>query len=314
MSSLFVSYSRSDLPQVLPLAETLTAQGCSVWRDQHSLYSGQRWPKVIGEAIAAQEALLLVWSQHAAQSHYVEFEWSTALALRKPVLLCHLDATPLPPSLQGLHSIPAQAEAQTVAQLLAALPTLTRPVEPARQQEVLAALPVTAPTTPEALTQTLRSRFIQPGWQVGGNVYQATEMTITIGTSTTSTTPTRGWLERWYAWAALGVAVLTVLSLALDVPNKVQDLLYGPPATRTVLQSLAGVIWDEYHQVLPDVEVFVPELQMSTRTDARGTFTLKVSTIPQRPVELVASKPGYATRRVDATMGTTNVQFMLRRP
>ncbi len=102
MSTLFLSYARADLDQVVPLARDLEARGLRVWRDQERLYSGQRWPKAIGEAIAGQEALLLMWSQRAAQSPWVEWEWTTALALQKPLLLCHLDATPLPPSLQAV--------------------------------------------------------------------------------------------------------------------------------------------------------------------------------------------------------------------
>jgi len=308
MSTLFLSYARADLDPVAPLAHDLTVNGVSVWRDQDSLYSGQRWPKVIGEAIAGQDALLLVWSQQAAQSHFVEFEWTTALALQKPVLLCHLDSTPLPPALQALHSIPGHAGETTLRSLLEALSTLPRVASVGRQQEVLAALPATAPATPEPLTQALRSRFMQPGWQVGGNVYQAAEMHITM------TAPTRGWLERWYAWAALLVALLTVVSLALDVPDKVWDLWRGPAPERLVLQTLAGVIWDERRQGLAGVQVFVPELNLTTTTDTRGYFSLQAQATHQRPVALIASKNGYETRTIEAILGTTNVEFIMRHP
>jgi len=177
-----------------------------------------------------------------------------------------------------------------------------------RQQEVLAALPATAPATPEPLTQALRSHFMQPGWQIGGNVYQAAEMHITM------TAPTRGWLERWYAWAALLVALLTVVAVALDVPGKVWDLWRGPAAERLVLQTLAGVIWDESRQGLAGVQVFVPELNLTTTTDTRGYFSLQAQATHQRPVALIASKNGYETRTIEALLGTTNVEFIMRQP
>ena len=181
-----------------------------------------RWPKAIGEAIANQAVLRLVWSQRAAQSHFVEFEWTTALALQKPILLCHLDATPLPPALQALHSIPGHEGANALHGILHALPTLTRPANATRQQEVLATLPTVAPADPAQLTRTIHNRFVQSGWQVQGNVYQATEMPVTITQPTAA--PVRSWLETWYAWAALLVALLTVMTLALDVPGKLWQL------------------------------------------------------------------------------------------
>jgi hypothetical protein len=47
----------------------------------------------IGEAIAAHDHVMLLWSKTAAQSHFVEFEWNTAVALRKTILPCGHMAT-----------------------------------------------------------------------------------------------------------------------------------------------------------------------------------------------------------------------------
>jgi hypothetical protein len=56
MPSVFLSYSRNDLSLVEQLeAQLKNAPDVSVWRDQESLYGGQRWPKALGEAIAAQD-------------------------------------------------------------------------------------------------------------------------------------------------------------------------------------------------------------------------------------------------------------------
>ena len=60
---------------------------------------GQKWPKVLGKAIADHDVLFLVWSKHAAASHFVEFEWCTAIALKKTIIRCLLDSTVMPPSL-----------------------------------------------------------------------------------------------------------------------------------------------------------------------------------------------------------------------
>src|SRR5690348_14622691 len=106
MPNVFLSYSREDLPLVEELEIQLRKHSeVSVWRDQEKLYGGQKWPRILGEAIADQDFFLLAWSQNSARSHFVEFEWCTALALKKCVIPCLLDNTELPPSLAATHAI-----------------------------------------------------------------------------------------------------------------------------------------------------------------------------------------------------------------
>jgi hypothetical protein len=73
MPRVFISYARTDLSAVRPIEHALRSHGITVWRDQESIYGGQQWPKAIGEAIAAHDCFLLVWSESAARSHFVEF-------------------------------------------------------------------------------------------------------------------------------------------------------------------------------------------------------------------------------------------------
>jgi hypothetical protein len=73
MPRVFMSYSRDDLRAAQQLEGALQAHDIAVWRDQESIYSGQQWPQAIGEAIAAHDCLLLVWSKRAARLHFVEF-------------------------------------------------------------------------------------------------------------------------------------------------------------------------------------------------------------------------------------------------
>ena len=87
------------------IEQSLQERGHISWRDQESVYAGQNWPKAIGEAIADNDFLLLFWSERAKNAHFVEFEWSTAIALRKQILPIFLDKTPLPPSLSAVNGI-----------------------------------------------------------------------------------------------------------------------------------------------------------------------------------------------------------------
>lgn len=54
MPSVFLTYSRADLPlieQLIARLQTPTSD-ITIWRDQEKIYGGQKWPKVLGEAIA----------------------------------------------------------------------------------------------------------------------------------------------------------------------------------------------------------------------------------------------------------------------
>ena len=94
MPSVFVSYSRADLRLIEQLEARLKDHPeISIWRDQDKIYGGQKWPKVLGEAIADQDVFLLPWSRNSAASHFVEFEWCTAIALKKTIVPCLLDDT-----------------------------------------------------------------------------------------------------------------------------------------------------------------------------------------------------------------------------
>ena len=137
MPNVFISYAREDLAVVRQLEQALKTSGIAVWRDQESLYGGQQWPKAIGEAISAHDVLLLAWSQHAAASHFVELEWTTAIALRKTILPCLLDETPLPPALSAINGIEMRVLEAALPKILQALQRPVATTDPEHRAEVL---------------------------------------------------------------------------------------------------------------------------------------------------------------------------------
>jgi hypothetical protein len=78
-------------------------------------------------------------------------------------------------------------------------------------------------------------------------------------------------------------------------------------------QLLSGVIWDDHHETVAGVEVFVPEFDVTTVTDDQGKFRLQVQATSQRQVRLIARKEGYELRVEDPTLGNTSSSFVLRR-
>ena len=171
MPKVFVSYSRSDLDAVLALEQQI-GQRVSLWRDQEKIYGGDRWPKVLGEAIDANDVVLLVWSQYSAASHYVEFEWCTALALRKRIIPWLLDETSLPPSLRAVNGFDAKSGEPAVTQLMKSLDRLPA-ADTGQSAEVIAELGRITAKQPEAVVQAARAIFNQHNWVVHGNVFQA---------------------------------------------------------------------------------------------------------------------------------------------
>jgi hypothetical protein len=172
MPKVFISYARVEIDRALELEQVLIANGMDVWRDQHSVYAGEQWPKAIGEAIADCDAVLLLWSADSAASHFVEFEWTTALALKKTIIPCLLDNTGLPPALAAINNIDCRNVDEAGPLILAALPDESQPGGSQRRTQVIAQLErVTAAEPEEALAQA-RALFTQSNLNVGGHLIQ----------------------------------------------------------------------------------------------------------------------------------------------
>jgi hypothetical protein len=200
MTRVFLSYARDDLQIVQRLAQDLVAHGLTVWRDQDSIYGGQQWPKAIGEAIATHDWVVLVWSQHAARSHFVELEWNIALALQTSIIPCWLDQTPLPPALRATNGIDLRLLPEALPRLLQALRQSAASPDAVRRASVVAQLAQIPPVVPAQVVEAVKATFMQQGWSGQGNIYQAGgDMHITVERQPAP--PTKTWLERRTTWA-----------------------------------------------------------------------------------------------------------------
>ena len=312
MPALFISYARQDAPRVEPFAQQLTEQGIQVWRDQTSLYAGQQWPKAIGEAIAAHDGVVLIWSNYAAQSHFVECEWNMALALRKTIIPVLFDATPLPAALRALNAIAGSDIEAACGQIFQALQQPAPETDPADRTTVLERLGTIVPSSPAQVAQELKRIVNHQGWQVQGNVYQAAG-DIHIRVDPSLRPAEKKPLEKWSVRAGLVVAVLTSVALLLDIPKKFVETFESGVESREVVQPLEGVIWGEGREFLAGVEVILPEFNKRVVTDHNGRFAFEVTAPKQRSVNLVAKKGGYVTFDADPTLGNTSLHFTLRK-
>ena len=121
-------------------------------------------------------------------------------------------------------------------------------------------------------------------------------------------------VEKWQTWVALFVGILTITSLAADLPGKIRKIFAPDESTiQVILQPLSGVIWDEGPDPLPGVYVVLPEFKQETTTDHNGAFAFQVKAAKQRTIDVIAKKDGYVTYDVDATLGNTSLNFTMRR-
>jgi len=124
---IFISYSSRDRKLAEQIHAELCQLGYGVWRDQKRLELD--WPREISQALVHEADLLcLLWTQHAADSKWVQHEWLTARALEKRIIPCiDPNAPPLPPELRHLHCIKLEPDghlAREIDNRLEAIPAL----------------------------------------------------------------------------------------------------------------------------------------------------------------------------------------------
>ncbi|MBL8188162.1 MAG: TIR domain-containing protein [Acidobacteria bacterium] len=292
MPKVFISYNRADLKHALALEQAMQSHAVSVWRDQHSLYGGQQWPKTIGEALADCDAVLLLWSANATAGHYVEFEWNTALALKKKIIPLLLDDATLPPALTAINAIPHRDPDETVAQILMALPIQPQMQETERRERVIKQLQcITASEPAEALAQA-KALFSQSNINVGGHLIQGGDVNVTLGESR-QLFPT--------VVAALVVIVIVVVA-SFYFTSSSRRALSQAAASPTVeeMTYLRGQVENAEGKPLDGATVRVDDIgkqPLETTTTSSGGFIIE--NIPARigdRVRVYISKEGHETQ------------------
>jgi hypothetical protein len=289
---VFISYARDDMNRALGLGQALRAHGVNVWRDQDSIYGGQQWPKVIGEAIADCDAVLLLWSANSAASHFVEFEWTTALALKKTFIPCLLDETKLPPALAAINGIACRNADEATPKILAALPREPQPREAERRAQVIAQLQQVTATEPAAALAQARALFTQSNISVGGHFIQGVQVTINEGRQSSPT----------FAIAFAVIALIAVAALAFFVMRSEDQVIKipapSPTPNPTPMSVLRGAVVDQNDRPIVDAEVNVEELpdRPPVKTDSYGSYSIENIPVPVGDqVKIIVRKDGYET-------------------
>ncbi|MBN1155834.1 TIR domain-containing protein [candidate division KSB1 bacterium] len=96
MPKVFISHTWEDNAISRKIAENLKNNGADIWIDYARIEGGGNLPIVVSNAIKSCDTLILIWSESASTSYWVEEEWSCAHALRKRIIPCLLSNTELP--------------------------------------------------------------------------------------------------------------------------------------------------------------------------------------------------------------------------
>lgn len=97
---VFVSYSHQNAETVLPIVETVEAQGLSIWIDKEEMRAGQGWAGQIVRAIKSAERFCLMCSEQSFSSDHVRREVYLADKYGKAMVPVRLDGAEMPEDIE----------------------------------------------------------------------------------------------------------------------------------------------------------------------------------------------------------------------
>ena len=213
MANVFISYERSAEETARAVIELLRVKGHDTWSDAQ-IPPHRDYGDVIAERLQWADAVLVLWSDGAAQSHWVRAEADHALEHHK-LVQASLDATPLPLPFNRIQ--------------FARLPGWTGDEEHPEWQKVLASIdqvsgsqtdPSTAPVQ-AVVGPPVRGRSRALAWAIAGAIVIATAL-----------------LAYWFARPRSPAPVAMVARFAI-LPF---DVLSADPDTRYFADALADQI------------------------------------------------------------------------
>jgi hypothetical protein len=78
---VFVSYNHSDQQLATRLRDALTGRGFTVWLDSNAIAAGDRWGRSIEGALESAKTFVVVATENAMKSRWVETEYLAALVV-----------------------------------------------------------------------------------------------------------------------------------------------------------------------------------------------------------------------------------------
>ncbi len=141
----FISHASQDTALAKRLENELEARGLEVWVDTSELGLGVLLGPELQRSIRDSRALILLWSEPAAASRWVNTEWLSAFHQDKFIVPCVIDGTPLPQCLRNAVYLDLRRAADDAG----ALERLARTIRNARTGAAARMAPVIRSEAPE---------------------------------------------------------------------------------------------------------------------------------------------------------------------
>jgi pSer/pThr/pTyr-binding forkhead associated (FHA) protein len=125
--TLFLSHCTPDDEFVNQLAHELNAHGYTTWVDHQDMPPGSRWVSHLEQALSTSDAMLLILSESALQSTYVQSEWHVFFELKKPIFPLVIEECQSPLFLRTFHHLDFRQEDRFAEQFNLLLSVLPEP-------------------------------------------------------------------------------------------------------------------------------------------------------------------------------------------
>jgi len=135
MGEIFISHSSKDNDFTRDLADALIEAGLDIWVDFEDIQSGEEWLHAIQDNLDAAKTVVIVMSDNAQKSKWVEREALRAMDQKKPLHVALIEDMPLPLHLVDLQYIDFTQEfAAPAKRLKAALRRTLKKSSPSRKK------------------------------------------------------------------------------------------------------------------------------------------------------------------------------------
>ena len=156
---VFISYASQDKAVAESVCKALEGAGLACWIAPRDVVPGESFAGAIVHAIDATKVVVLVLSEHAAESQHVLREVERATSKRHAVIAFRLDMKPLPADFEYFLNTSQWLDASTTG-IRRALPKLVEAVRGATAQASAGSGDIPAPTVATAVSQRWRPALI----------------------------------------------------------------------------------------------------------------------------------------------------------